>query len=313
MRYGTIMQADGTTRRVARLVLGTARFGGSISRDAAFQLMDEYFAAGGNALDTARVYCAWLPNGQDASERTVGEWIRSRGVEKEIFLMTKGGHYALDDQARTPRLSEKEIRADMTRSLEVLGLPRVDLYYLHRDDPARPVSEIMETLNALAAEGAALALGASNWRAARIAEANAWAAARGKAGFSASEIQWSYADFSAAVTDDTLVGMDAAEEAAYAQMGLPVVAYSCQSGGVFSCGYRPDLSDAAPRHQAYVNAENIRRYRALLEKCAAVPGMTPSRVMLEYITEHPRLNGFALIGASRPEQLRQSLAAMEQR
>ena len=99
--------------------------------------------------------------------------------------------------------------------------------------------------------------------------------------------------------------------AAYEGMDLAVMAYSSQAGGVFSRGYRPDLSDAAPKHRRYVTAENIRRYGALLARCAAEPGMTPSRVVLEHVTKCPRVNGFALVGASSTEQLEASLDAME--
>ena len=309
MQYGFVTMADGTRRRVSRLILGSATYGGGIPEDDAFRMMDRFFERGGNAIDTARVYCEWLANGRDASERTVGRWIRSRGVEKEVFLITKGAHPRLNSM-HTPRLSPEDIRGDMARSLEVLGLDAVDLYFLHRDDQSRPVSDIMATMDGLVKAGHARAVGGSNWHAARLIEANAYARAHGMTPFTASQVQWSYADFKGAVTDDTLVGMDEAELAAYETMDLAVMAYSSQSGGVFSRGYRPDLSDAAPKHRGYVTAENIRRYQALLGRCAREPGMTPSRVVLEYVTKHPTLNGFALVGASSLDQLDESLDAM---
>ena len=309
MQYGYVTMADGTKRRVSRLVLGSSVFGGTTPEDTAFQLMDRYFERGGNAIDTARVYCEWLPGGYGASERTVGKWIRSRGVRHEVFLITKGGHPRFNSM-HTSRLSPEDIEGDMAKSLDALGLDYVDLYYLHRDDEQLPVSGIMETMDGLVRAGRTLAIGGSNWRAARLKEANDWAAAHGKAAFTASEVRWSYADFTGVGGDDTLVTMDEAELAAYERMDLAVMAYSSQAGGVFSRGYRPDLSDASPKHTAFATPENIRRYGALLARCANEPGMTPSRVVLEHVTKHPRLNGFALVGASSLQQLEASLDAM---
>ena len=310
MQYGFVTMADGAKRRVSRLILGSSVFGGTTPEDTAFRLMDRFFERGGNAIDTARVYCEWLPEGYGASERTVGKWIRSRGVEKDVFLMTKGGHPRLNDM-HTSRLSPEDIRGDMAKSLDALGLDHVDMYYLHRDDERLPVSGIMETMDGLVREGFARAIGGSNWRAARLGEANAWASAHGAARFTASEVRWSYVDFTGTGGDDTLVTMDEAEMAAYERMDLAVMAYSSQAGGLFSRGYKPDLSDVSPRHAAFASAENKRRYGALLARCEREPGLTPSRVVLEYVTKHPKLNGFALVGASRLEQLEASLDAME--
>ena len=309
MEYGFVTMADGSKRKVSRLILGTALFGGGIDEDAAFRMMDLFAGQGGNALDSARVYCEWLENGRDASERTVGRWIRSRGMENQIFLITKGGHPRLDSM-HVSRLSPEEIRGDMEKSLDVLGLDRVDLYYLHRDDERLAVGGMMDALDELVRAGLTRAIGGSNWHARRLIEANDWARAHGKHLMTASEVQWSYVDFKNAVSDDTLVGMDEAELALYQQTDLAVMAYSSQSGGVFSCGYKDDLSDAAPKHRKYVSGENIRRYRALLERCAKEPGLSPSRVVLEHVTRHPKLNGFALIGCSSADQLKATLSAM---
>ena len=123
-------------------------------------------------------------------------------------------------------------------------------------------------------------------------------------------MRWSYADFTGTGGDDTLVTMDEGEMAAYKAMNLAVMAYSSQAGGLFSRGYKPDLSDVSPKHAAFATPENIRRYAALLARCANESGMMPSRVVLEYVAKHPKLNGFALVGASNTAQLDESLDAM---
>ena len=306
MEYGQVRMADGSHRQVARLILGTAGFGGVMDKDLSFRLMDQYANAGGNALDTARVYGGWHPGGVGASERIVGEWIRSRGMEKEIFLITKGAHPA-PEAMDIPRLSPADILGDFECSLEDLGTEKIDLYFLHRDDISLPVSGIMDALDSLVQGGRALAIGASNWRAKRIEAANQYALEAGKAPFTATQIQWSYADYSPACPDPTLVLMDDAERAAYEKMPeISVMAFTSQAEGIFAKGYLPDLSDAAPRHRKYVTEENIRRYRELLRLCEK-RGISPVQVALDYITRHPSLPGFALIGASSPAQLAQAL------
>jgi len=305
MDYGLVHMADGSVRRVSRLILGTAGFGGGLDEDVSFRLMDQYANAGGNALDTARVY-GWHSGGVGTSERTVGRWIRSRGMEKEIFLITKGGHPA-PEAMDVPRLSPADIQGDFKRSLEDLGTGKIDLYFLHRDDITLPVSGIMDTMDSLVREGRALAIGASNWRAKRIKEANQYALDAGRAPFTATQIQWSYADYAPACPDPTLVLMDDAEQAAYEKMpGLSVMAFTSQAKGIFAKGYLPDLSDAAPRHRKYVTEENIRRYGELLRLCKE-KGISPVRAALDYITCHPSLPGFALISASSQDQLAQAL------
>ncbi len=300
MEYGKIKLADGSEKLISRSILGTARFGASTDEDTAFALMDRFFEKGGNAFDTARIYAG------GSSEKLLGKWIRSRGVRNEVFVITKGAHPPLTDM-HASRLDRASINDDMEKSLEAAGLDRFDLYYLHRDDVNRDVADILTTLNGFIGQGLALSLGASNWKAKRIAQANAWAKANGKTGFAASEIQWSYADFTPAVRDHTLVGMDDAEEAAYSSEPLlkdmAVMAFSPLSHGVFQMGYKADLSDALPKHMSYVTDENRRRYKALLDT-----GLPAAKVMTEHITKHPAINGFAVIGASGLAQLDELLA-----
>jgi aryl-alcohol dehydrogenase-like predicted oxidoreductase len=133
---------------------------GHIQAPVAHRILDEYFAGGGRHLDTARVY--------DDNEEILGEWIRTRGVAADVRLLTKGGHPDMPGWA--PRLSEKDVLADARKSLSVLGLGQVDVYLLHRDDPATPIAEIANTLRAIVSAGYARSIGVSNWSAARVRE-----------------------------------------------------------------------------------------------------------------------------------------------
>ena len=311
MQYTTIRMGDGTEKKISRMVLGSIHFGTMIPQDDAFRMMDMFWEAGGNAIDTARVYGSWIPGQEAPSERTIGAWVRARGLEKEAFIITKGAHPPMEDLHHS-RLAKEDILFDVERSMEILGLPKIDLYYLHRDDVNRPVSDIMQTLDEAMKKFPIRAIGASNWRAARIRAANEYAEAAGIAPFTASEVRWSYIQFPEGHGDDTLVSMDPCEYAAYSRMDLAVMAYSSQGNGLFQKGYAPDLSDLPERIRFMATEENIARYQRMLAYTNE-KGVSPSRFVIRYITDDPTLNALALVGCSNAEQLKQSLEAMEEK
>ncbi len=305
MRTDFIKGADGNLP-LSKIALGCCDFGSRISEAEAFRQLDMYYDAGGRTLDTARIYAAWLPGGESASERTVGRWLTSRGRWGPVPAATKGGHPPLADM-HVSRLSPDELERDLEDSLRALGTDCIDLYFLHRDDPSRPAGEIMDTLNRFVRAGKTRALGASNWSAARIQAANVWAEAAGMQPFSVSQIQWSLAvcrpeDFG----DDTLKCMDRTEYAAYLDMGLPVMAYSSQAKGVLAkwIGGENPAGGFAQRLLRPENRERGTRLAALSRKT----GISPAALSAAYITSQ-KLDGCAIVSASRPEQLAETLTA----
>lgn len=310
MKYSAITSPDGIQSCISKIILGSANFGTDLSTDRAFQVMDYFYENGGNTIDTARVYSDWIPGGRGASEKTIGGWMKQRGCRKHIFLITKGGHPAMEAM-HTSRLTKSDILSDLDESLQALNTDRIDLYFLHRDDESIPVEQIMDTLDNVAKSGKVNMIGASNWKMKRILEANAYAAAAGKTPFSASEIQWSYAKCRPETFgDDTLVCMDEDQYQLYAANPLPVMAFSSQAGGVFSCSYRPDLSDMADKHKKYYSAENVLLYQELLKKCAAEL-VKPETAALRFITENP-VQAYAIIGCSSAQQLQFTMEAVQE-
>lgn len=308
MKYGIIKDQNGIEHKISKLILGSVPFGTTMSEDLAFQVMDLYKENGGNAIDTARVYCDWLENGHGVSEETVGKWMHSRKCRDEIVLITKGAHPPLVDMHRS-RVRPEYIFSDIEESLKALQTDYIDIYFLHRDDERIPVNIIMDTLHELVMSGKVHMIGASNWRAERILEANVYAKTNGKTLFVTSQIQWSYAFTTAKETfkDDTLICMDDQQYQLYLDADIPVMAFSSQALGVFSCGYKPDLSDIAPKHQQFYCKENIQRYQKLLAICKE-KNCSPSYVTLNHIIQN-ELSGFALIGCSKLSQLQQAIEA----
>ena len=92
MRYGTL---PGLDKPVSRLIQGTVMVN-SAEQERSFRLLDEVFALGCTAFDTAHVY------GDGDNERTVGRWVRERGLRDRVVIIAKGAHHNADRQRVTP-------------------------------------------------------------------------------------------------------------------------------------------------------------------------------------------------------------------
>lgn len=297
--------------QIARISLGTAGFGSAVDREVAFSILDRYYEAGGNLLDTARVYADWLPSGHAASERTLGEWIASRGLRQRVLISTKGAHPPMG-ALHTSRVNREAILFDMEESLRTLSTDYVDIYFLHRDDESRPVAEIMPTLHELVQSGKVRFLGASNWRAARIAEANAFAEENGLTPFTFSQIMYSYAEINAdRFEDDTQVIMNEAEYAAYRSTDLTLMAFSSQGQGFFSRAAEKGIDALSSSFRAKYDNETNRTRLKKLTSIAEETGITPTALGLLPLLYNPDFDTLPIIGPSRPETLTASLAALD--
>ncbi len=288
----------GLPRGLPVLVLGTMHMSPD-SRDASFALLDAYASAGGSALDTAHVY------GGGASERTVGAWLRARGNRDSFTVITKGCH---PRAGGGPRVTPEAIKTDITESLERLDAARVDLYLLHRDDPAVPVGPVIEALNREMKAGRISAFGASNWTVERVEEANRWAGKGGLAGFSLISNNLSLAEPMDQIWPGCL-SADRAEREWHLRTGLPLLAWSPQARGLFSPRYEkgaPWREDLVVLYDTPANHGRLKRAREL----AARRGTTANRVALSWVLARD-FPVSAVIGPRNPGQLADSLAALD--
>lgn len=308
MKFMDIQSSVGTLS-MSKIVLGTDYYGVNIPEERAFALMDRYVELGGNVLDTARVYGKdpKYPDPDEAysnSEPIVGRWLKARGCRDKLLLITKGAHPSMKDWSK--RLDKDSIDYDISMSLHELEVDYVDVYFLHRDDPSRPVTEIMDTLHEHVQAGRIRALGASNWTVARINEANEYARKNGKTPFSISQIHWCAAEVPGNLWDDkTIQVMDDEQYAGYQKNGIPVMAFSSQARGYFSkmLAGEPLPQKRMNRYDTPENRRRLESIRALCEKT----GKPASALMLSYITSNP-VQGAAIIGCSRLEQLEETMS-----
>ena len=139
MEYGAIAGVD---KPVARLVLGTMIISAR-EQERSNALLDAVFEQGGNAFDTAIVYAG------GESERGLGAWMEARGNREQVVIISKGCHHNADRKRVTPF----DLAADLHDSLARLRTDYVDVYLLHRDDPAVEVGPIVEAFNEHLAAG----------------------------------------------------------------------------------------------------------------------------------------------------------------
>ena len=265
-----------TSLTVSPLCMGTVYFGSQMDDAASFAMLDHFVALGGNFLDTARVYADWLsPTEKQSSEKCLGRWLRARGLQEQIIIATKGGHPPMDKPGG-PTISMAELTRQTDESRRNLGLDTLPLYYLHRDDPAQPVQQIMDVLFELQDRGVIRHAACSNWRADRIREANAYAAHCGREGFAAVSNRWSLAQVVKNVGDPTIVLTDEDLQRMHEETQLPLLPFTSMANGYLSKMAEGRAISPGVRAQ-YDLPENegiARRARALGEE----KGMTVAQV-----------------------------------
>jgi aryl-alcohol dehydrogenase-like predicted oxidoreductase len=297
-------QIPGTELRTSAICLGTGGMGSAIDRESSFAMLDAFVAQGGNFLDTAKVYADWLPIERSSSERTLGRWLKARGNRDRIIVGTKGAHPDLATM-HIPRMSRQDIASDVDASLEHLQTDYIDLYWLHRDDPSRPVDEIVESLNEHVKAGKIRYPGCSTWRAERIQAAQEYAAAHGLRGFAGDQMLWNLAAIDpAGIPDKTLVAMDDELKAYHVRSGLAAIPFSSQANGLFNKLAEGKPAGTAPMYRAAENERRLQRIRLL----SAKTGLSITQLVLAYLTSQP-FTTIPIVGCRTLTQLNDSLSA----
>ncbi|HTA52331.1 MAG TPA: aldo/keto reductase, partial [Candidatus Acidoferrum sp.] len=162
---------------IAPLVFGGNIFGWTANEPTSFKLLDAFVASGLNMIDTADVYSKWIPGHVGGeSETIIGNWLAKRGNRDKILIATKLG---VEMGPGEGGLSKAYMQRAVERSLKRLQTDYIDLYQAHRDDTETALEETAEAFAALIRAGKVRAIGASNFKADRLAEALRVSAAHG--------------------------------------------------------------------------------------------------------------------------------------
>lgn len=298
-------EITGINKPVSRIFFGTAIMHMAMGKDAG-ELLDEVLASGINAFDCARGY--------GRAENSLGNWVHDRGIREKVVILTKCGN--VDPEGKV-QVNRQVIESELAQSLEALRTDYIDIYLLHRDDPATPVGELIECLNDMKRQGKLRVFGASNWTHSRIEEANSYAQAHGLEGFTVSSPNYGLA---LQIEDPwggacvTVSGEENKEARQwYVDKGMPIIAYSSLGRGFFSGKFKSGDYTAAkavldpPAQKGYLHEENMERLRRA-EKLAERDKCSVSQTAMRYVFSSP-MNIFAVVSTTSPDRLRQNIAA----
>jgi len=258
------------------LCLGGNVFGWTANEQESFAILDAYAAAGGNFIDTADSYSAWVPGHVGGeSETIIGRWMAARRCRHRMIIATKVG--------RCPGrlgLSAQNIRAGAEASLKRLNVDRIDLYYAHADDLTTPIDETLREFDALVREGKVGYIAASNFTAARLSAALATSAREGLARYVALQPHYNLMvrnEYEGALSD------------VCAREGVACVPYFALAKGFLTGKYRPGItvdSARAEGAQKYLDARGT-RVLATLDDIAAAHHTTVAAVALAWLLAQP--------------------------
>ncbi|MFE3192474.1 aldo/keto reductase [Nocardia sp. NPDC059240] len=262
------------------LCLGGNVFGWTADQEQSFAVLDAFTAAGGNLIDTADAYSAWVPgNSGGESESIIGDWMAARGNRDTTYIATK----VAKSPAR-PGLSAANIRAAADDSLRRLRTDHIDLYYAHHDDKEIPLAETLGAFDELVRAGKVRHLGASQHTAPRLAEALAISDREGLARYKVVQPQYNLMDRT--VYEGDLADLCVREK-------LAVLPYYGLAMGFLTGKYRPDTTptDASPRAAGALRYLDDRGLRVLsaLDEIAATHTVPVASVALAWLRTQPAI------------------------
>jgi aryl-alcohol dehydrogenase-like predicted oxidoreductase len=265
--------------QVAPLAFGGNVFGWTADEATSFGLLDAFVESGFNLVDTADVYSVWAPgHAGGESETVIGRWMKARGARRRIVLATKVGMKL--GEGRTG-LSPRWIRQAVEDSLRRLQTDHIDLYQAHQDDPDTPLEDTLGTFADLIGAGKVRAIGASNYTAARLAEALRTSERLALPRYET--LQPHYNLVERARYEAELEPLCRAE-------GLGVINYFGLARGFLTGKYRSEADLAQSVRgagvKAYLNEAGLRVLTAL-DSVAARLGATPAQVALAWQIARP--------------------------
>jgi aryl-alcohol dehydrogenase-like predicted oxidoreductase len=292
---------------VSELCLGTMTFGGTgiwqaigqLGAKESEELIGIALDRGVNFIDTADVYS------DGDSESLVGAALKSLARPREQVVVATKVRGRIGPGVNQVGLSRSRILAGIDASLRRLGLDHVDLYQIHGYDPVAPIEETVRALDEVVRSGKARYVGFSNLPAWVASKALTYATAHGLARFQSAQVYYSIAGRD---IEREIAPMCQAEQVA-------ILPWSPLAGGLLSGKFDPEKKGPADARRAKfdfppVNMERLPRVLSALRKVGEATGASVARVALAWQLTRPFVTSI-IIGAKRPDQLHDNLAATE--
>jgi aryl-alcohol dehydrogenase-like predicted oxidoreductase len=292
---------------VSELCLGAMTFGDKpggffqhdLDQAGSTALVKQALDAGINFIDTANVYSG----GQ--SEEFLGVALKGLGVARDQVVVATKGMGPMGELPNDSGYSRYHLLAQIDASLARLGLDHVDLYQIHGWDPHTPMEEGLRALEDIVRSGRARYVGVSNWAAWQIAKALGIAELRGWDKFVSDQAFYAV---SSRELERELVPMMLGE-------GLGLMVWSPLAGGLLSGKYQRG-TDGAPEGEGrrktldFPRVDKTLAFDAVeaMAPMAKAHGVSVAAIALAWLLHQPVVST-VIVGAKRPEQLAQNLAA----
>ena len=306
MRYNMLGQ---TGLLVSELCLGTMTFGGGegiwnsigdLQQKEADDLVKASLDAGINFIDTANVYSG------GRSEEITGQALRNLGIARHDVVIATKVFGRMGPGPNSAGASRGHILDQAKASLKRLQLDHIDLYQIHGFDQGTPIEETLRALDSLVSQGLVRYVGVSNWTAWQITKA-----------LGISE-RLNLTPIRSLQAYYTLAGRDLEREIVPAlkseKVGLMV--WSPLAGGFLSGKYdRSNENGGGDGRRATFDFPPVDRPRAYdvidaMRDVAKARGCTVAQVALAWLL-HQSVVTTVIIGAKRPEQLKDNLGAVD--
>jgi len=287
---------------IAPLVFGGNVFGWTVDEAASFKLLDAFVAAGFNAIDTADVYSKWVPGHTGGESETIlGKWLKRGGNRNKVIIATKVGMEMAPDKKG---LSKAYILRSAEDSLRRLQTDRIDLYQSHADDPDTAIDETLDAYGELIIKGKVRAIGASNYKADRLAAALEITKKARLPRYESLQPNYNLYD---------RADFEAELEPLCLKEGIGVINYFPLASGFLSGKYRKERDvEQRPRARLLKKYVNERGFTILnaLDEVAKKYNATPARVSLAWLLARPSITA-PIVSATSIEQLNDLIASVE--
>lgn len=287
---------------IAPLVLGGNVFGWTADKATSFKILDAFVAAGFNAVDTADMYSTWVPGHTGGESETIlGEWLKQSGNRSKVIVATKVGLQMGDG---SKGLSRAHVVRSAENSLRRLQTDYIDLYQSHVDDPDTPQEETLRAHEELIKQGKVRHIGASNFKADRLAAALDISKKKGLPAYQSLQPKYSLVE---------RADYEGELEALCEREGLGVINYFPLAGGFLTGKYRSEKdTEGSARAGLVKKYTNARGFKVLdvLDQVAKNFNATPARVSLAWLMARSSITA-PIVSATRLEQLNDLLASAD--
>ncbi|KAI0342525.1 Aldo/keto reductase [Trametopsis cervina] len=278
---------------------------GAMNKESSFKLLDAYFDAGGNFIDTANGY-------QDgSSEEFIGEWMEQRGNREQLVIATKytanykRGDKNIAQKAHFIGNNVKSMVQSLDASLKKLRTNYVDILYVHWWDYATSIEEVVNGLHNLVVQGKVLYLGISDTPAWVVAKANTYARLTGKTPFVIYQGAWSVLQRD---MERDIIPM-AREE------GMAIAPWDVLGAGKIRTDEeeqkRRESGEKGRQGESWERTEEERKIALALEEVAKQVGAKSIQAVAIAYLLHKTTHVFPIIGGRKVEHLRANIEALE--